>query len=104
MAHGQYVFPDRNGGQLSSDALDAMIAAAAQRAGIVHPLQITSIVLRHTHIAHLVRLGARLMDIVTRVGPLPLDHQAAYSIMAPPGSGIALKDIDWVYPALNVKA
>lgn len=100
MTHDQSVFRDKNGAQLSTAALDALITAAAKNAGIIYHLQITSTVLRHTYIAHLVRMGACLQDIATRVGPLPLEHQAIYSFMAPPGSGIALKDIDWVYPVL----
>ena len=92
---------DKHGNSLTDMELESLIARAANDAGLDHPSEITSQVLRHTYISYLVRQGGRLAEIAQLTGPFPSAYLAAYSLIRPPGPGISLAEIELAYPLKN---
>jgi integrase len=94
------VCSDSNGAALDTGDLGALLACAANDAGLVNPVEITPQALRHTYIAWLVRQGVRLSELERVVGDMPPAVLAAYATFSPPGSGMPLDNVERDYPAL----
>jgi len=85
----------------SSDAIDAIFLYAAHDAGLAAADEITTLALRHSYIAYLVRQGVRFADLFGIVGRLPADVLGAYTALSPAGRKRALEEIDPIHPALR---
>jgi len=93
-----------DGVPMSAESLAAKLLVAAHDAGIERAQDITPEALRHTHLAFLVRQGARFADITRWVGPLGADLLAAYSQLAPPGARLEASEVQRHFPALTSRA
>ena len=80
--------------------LDGLLTCTAHDAGLVHGEEVTSDALRHTFLAHLVRLGARLSEVPRLIGPISPARLAAYGRLAPSGPGVPLEEINLTPPGL----
>ncbi len=85
------------------DAREAtvLLSCLAHDAGLADPDELSPQRLRHTYLAFLVRQGARLTELEQRAGHLAPTALAEYRIFSPPGRGLPLGQIDWLYPALR---
>ncbi|MFM8333614.1 MAG: GumC family protein [Candidatus Methylumidiphilus sp.] len=83
-----------------AEEVAARIHCAAFDSGLPQPESIGADALRHSYIAHLVRLGIRLSELERVVGRLPAKQLAAYGRYSPPGPGLSADRVPLAYPAL----
>ena len=62
---------------------------------------VTADTLRHSYIAHLVRIGARLTELERICGALSAAQLRRYASLAPSGPAKPISEIDLVYPVLH---
>ena len=66
-----------------------------------HAGEVTAETLRHTYLAWLVRQGARFAEIGEFIGRLSPAAHHEYLLLAPPGPGRPMEEIDPVLPVLR---
>ena len=98
---GEAPLADARGMPLSVADIEGLIACAAHDAGLANPDEVTTESLRHTYLAYLIRQGTRLAEIGEFVGHVAPAVFRDYARLSPPGPGLALEDIDPVFPALR---
>jgi uncharacterized protein involved in exopolysaccharide biosynthesis len=86
---------------VDAEEVDARIRCAAFDSGLSNPDALDAAALRHTYIAHLVRLGIRLSDLERVVGRLPARQLANYGRLSPPGPGLPAGQVPLIHPALG---
>ena len=95
------VWQDAGGEALSDNDLEALIACAANDAGLTRPSEVNAKTFLHTYLAYLVRKGVKLSDLDKVIGKIPLTVLAVYGVFSSPGSALPLDSIETVYPALQ---
>jgi uncharacterized protein involved in exopolysaccharide biosynthesis len=98
---GEAPLADTRGMPLSVADIEGLIACAAHDAGLANPDELTADSLRHTYLTYLIRQGTRLAEIGEFVGHVAPAVFRDYARLSPPGPGLALEDIDPVFPALR---
>jgi len=80
--------------------LNDLLACTATDAGLERPHEVTTSVVRHTLLAHLVRQGLRLAELPRVAGPMAPATLAAYGRLSPPGPGLPLEAVDLTPPGV----
>jgi uncharacterized protein involved in exopolysaccharide biosynthesis len=96
-----FMLHNSQSGIIPPAALEKYIYAAARRAQIMEPHEITAGTLRHTYNGFLARQGVPLQEMEKRVGRIPSNYYATYRIMAPPGTSISLNEASLTLPVLE---
>ncbi len=89
------------GGEADAEDVEARISCAAFDSGLPQPETIDAAALRHSYIAHLVRLGIRLSELERIVGRLPSKQLAGYGRLSPQGPGLPAERVALVHPAMQ---
>ena len=87
-------------GGADEEEVEARIRCAAFDSGLAGPDSLDAAALRHSYIAHLVRLGIRLSELEGVVGRLPARLLASYGRLSPPGPGLPAGRVPLMHPAL----
>jgi uncharacterized protein involved in exopolysaccharide biosynthesis len=98
---GEAPLTDAVGKRLTATDLEGLIADAARDAGLANAGEVTPETLRYTYFAYLARQGARFAEIGEFIGRLSPAAHRDYVLLAPPGAGRPIEDIDPVFPALR---